>query len=65
LKHDANVETNRRKPLRPNRLSKWELRIRDYRVFYDVSIEEQRVKVVSVGVKRHNELVIRGEKVEL
>ena len=27
LTQGANVETNRRKPLRPNRLAQWELRI--------------------------------------
>jgi mRNA-degrading endonuclease RelE of RelBE toxin-antitoxin system len=35
LTHDANVETRRRKPLRPNRIAPWELRIDEYRVFYD------------------------------
>ena len=36
LTQDAHVETRRRKPLRPNRLAQWELRLGDYRVFYDV-----------------------------
>lgn len=35
MTHDANVETKRRKRLRPNKMAKWELRIDDYRVFYD------------------------------
>ena len=55
LTHDANVETRRRKPLRPNRLAPWELRVDDYRV----------LKVVAVGHKVHNDLHIRGKKVEL
>jgi hypothetical protein len=29
LTQDANVETTRRKPLRPNRLAQWELRLGD------------------------------------
>src|ERR1700720_3116203 len=64
LTHDANVETRRRKPLRPNRIAPWELRIQDYRVFYDFE-EDDIVKVVAVGHKEHNDLYIRGKKVEL
>jgi mRNA-degrading endonuclease RelE of RelBE toxin-antitoxin system len=64
LTHDANVETRRRKPLRPNRLASWELRIEDYRVFYDFE-EDDKVKVVAVGYKEHNDLYVRGKKVEL
>src|SRR6266498_541477 len=64
LTHDANVETRRRKRLRPNRIAPWELRIDDYRVFYDVA-EDDEVKVVAVGYKEHNDLYIRGAKVEL
>ena len=64
LSHDANVETKRRKPLRPNRIAAWELRIADWRVFYDFETENV-VKVVAVGHKEHNDLYIRGKKVEL
>src|SRR5437899_2946543 len=61
---DANVETRRRKPLRPNRIAQWELRIDDYRVFYDFE-EDDIVKVVAVGHKEHNDLYIRGTMVDL
>ncbi len=64
LTHDANVETRRRKPLRPNRIAPWELRIDEYRVFYDFEGDDI-VKVVAVGHKEHNDLYIRGKKVEL
>lgn len=64
LTHDADVETARRKPLRPNQISEWELRIKDYRVFYDFEAEDV-VKIVAVGQKKHNDLYIRGKKVEL
>jgi mRNA-degrading endonuclease RelE of RelBE toxin-antitoxin system len=63
LERDADVETRRRKRLRPNRLAPWELRIDDFRVFYD--IVEEEVKIVAVGHKEHNDLYIRGKKVEL
>ncbi len=66
LSADANVETRRRKPLRPNRIAPWELRIDDYRVFYDFDKDkEDEVKIVAIGHKEHNELYIRGRKVEL
>src|SRR6266496_1623632 len=64
LTHDANVETKRRKPLRPNRTAQWELRLDDFRVFYDFE-EEDVVKVVAVGHKEHNDLYLRGKKAEL
>lgn len=51
LAQDANVETRRRKPLRPNRLAPWELRLGDYRVFYDFE-EHDKVKIVAVGHQR-------------
>jgi len=64
LRFDAETPTRRKKPLRENPLAPWELRIDRFRVFY--TIEEGRtVKVVAVGHKEHNELFIRGEKVEL
>ena len=74
LKIDAEVQTKRKKPLRSNPIAPWELRIEKFRVFY--SIEEgkvakasegkiKNVKVVAVGHKEHNELFIRGKKVQL
>jgi mRNA-degrading endonuclease RelE of RelBE toxin-antitoxin system len=64
LMTDANVETKRRKQLRPNPLAPWELRIGDYRVFYDIE-EEDIVRILAVGKKVHNDLYIRGIKVEI
>jgi len=64
LTHDANMESNRRKCLRPNQVAPWELRIGEYRVFYDLEADNV-VKVVAVGRKKHNELYIRGRKVDL
>jgi len=61
---DADVETKRRKQLRPNPIAPWELRIGDYRVFYEVP-EAGVVRVLAVGDKRHNELFIRGRRVEI
>jgi addiction module RelE/StbE family toxin len=57
--------TKNRKPLRPNDISTWELRIDKYRVFYDVNIEDNLVIIKAVGWKEHNQLFIRGEEFKL
>lgn len=58
-------ETRHRKPLRPNELSTWELRIGAFRVFYDVEPASRLVRVKAVGWKEHNRLLIRGKEVPL
>ena len=62
LERQPAVETRNRKRLRPNQLAEWELRIDKFRVFYDVDTREGHVRVVSVGCKRGNRLVIREEE---
>ncbi|HET9228349.1 MAG TPA: type II toxin-antitoxin system RelE/ParE family toxin [Thermoanaerobaculia bacterium] len=56
------VPTLRRKPLRPNLLAPWELRIGDFRVFYDVEEGARIVMIRAVGWKEHNRLLIRGKE---
>nr|VFK18725.1 MAG: mRNA-degrading endonuclease RelE, toxin component of the RelBE toxin-antitoxin system [Candidatus Kentron sp. FM] len=66
LAHRPTVETRNRKPMRPNRLAPWELRIGDFRVFYDVAqFPESCVYVRAVGVKEHNILRIGRKVIEL
>jgi mRNA-degrading endonuclease RelE of RelBE toxin-antitoxin system len=66
LAHQPAVETRNRKPMRPNPLAPWELRIGKLRVYYDIQEEpEQRVTVVAIGVKDHNRIIIGGEEIEL
>ena len=66
LTHEPNVETKNRKPMRPNPVAPWELRIDPMRVYYDVESElAQVVKVRAIGIKDRNELRIGGEVVEL
>ena len=60
---EAGSQSRKRKPLRPNELATWELRIGAFRVFHDIDGDD--VKIIAVGVKAHNELYIRGKKVEL
>ena len=65
LVHEPLIETKNRKPLRPNDLAKWELKIRKYRVFYDADSEERTVKIKAVGWKKHNTLNIRNREFKL
>lgn len=64
LQFDANIETRKRRRLRPNPVAPWELRIGIYRIFYEIT-ERQIVKVLAVGHKEHNDLFIRGRKVDI
>ena len=60
------TETRNRKPLRPNPVAPWELRVGRMRVFYDVSeVPPQTVRVLAVGVKDRNVLRIGGEEIQL
>jgi mRNA-degrading endonuclease RelE of RelBE toxin-antitoxin system len=51
--------------LEENALAPWELRVGDFRVFYDVDAGAERVVVIAVGTKEHNTLRIGGEEIEL
>jgi len=57
--------TRNRKPLRPNDLASWELRVGDFRVFYDFNESAAEVTVKAVGEKQHNKLFIRGQEYTL
>ncbi len=59
------TRTRKRKPLRPNSLSSWALRIGKYRVFYDVDTGDNNVKIKAIGWKLHNRLIIRGKEFTL
>ncbi|CAN5764272.1 hypothetical protein BH23PLA1_BH23PLA1_36700 [soil metagenome] len=66
LTHQPNVETRNRKPMRPNPLAPWELRIGDLRVYYDVSeAPESIVHVRAIGVKDRNVVRIEGKEFPL
>jgi mRNA-degrading endonuclease RelE of RelBE toxin-antitoxin system len=64
LTTDADSESRRRKRLSANPVAPWELRVGDHRVFYEIEADAT-VTILAVGVKKHNELFIRGRKVEL
>src|SRR2546430_1414068 len=65
LSHEPGLETRHRKRLRPNPLAPWELRVGNLRVFYDIQEETSCVRIVAVGRKRGNRLVIADEEVLL
>ncbi len=66
LTHQPTTETKNRKPMRPNPVALWELRIGNLRAYYDVEEEPEPVVYVrAVGVKERNQIRIGGEIVEL
>ncbi len=66
LSGQPTVETRNRKPMRPNPVAPWELRIGNLRVYYDVEEEpNQKVFILAVGVKLRNRVLIGGEVIEL
>ena len=66
LFHEPLKETKNRKPLRPNPIAPWELRIEELRVFYEISSDEPNiVKILAVGYKKGNTLFIAGKAVKL
>ena len=66
LLHEPLKETRNRKPLRPNPIAPWELRVGHLRVFFEVAgAESGVVRILAVGRKRRNTLVIGGKEVQL
>lgn len=66
LSHEPLVETRNRKPMRPNPLAPWQLRIGNLRVYYDVEeVPESRVYIRAVGIKLRNKIRIGREVIEL
>lgn len=66
LLHEPLAETRNRKPLRPNPIAPWELRVGKLRVFYEVASGDPGVvRVLAVGKKAGNILIIGGQEIEL
>lgn len=65
LTHVPLTETRNRKKLRNNPLFPWELRIGNFRVFYEVNEDDRAVTILAVGSKEHQKLSIRGKEVQL
>jgi hypothetical protein len=59
-------ETRNRKPLRPNPIAPWELRVGSLRVFYEVAAAPAAVvRILAVGVKERNVVRIAGQEFQL
>ena len=65
LSHEPLTTTRNRKLLRDNPVASWALRIGEFRVFYDVSADDNVVSVRAVGRKERNLLFIRGMRITL
>ena len=66
LSANPTVVTRNRKPMRPNSIAPWELRLGSLRVYFDVFSEpEPLVVVLAVGVKERNAVRIGNKVVEL
>src|SRR5437660_5736547 len=67
LSHEPFVETTNRKPRRPNLRGRnlWELRFgpnNRFRVLYRPTAHRSTVRIVAIGVKQGNKLIVRGEE---
>lgn len=65
LRHQPDQAVRNRKPLRPNNLAGWELRVGVYRIFYDIVVDESRVEIIAVGIKQRQQLLIAGKEYNL
>lgn len=72
LTHEPLVETRNRKPLRPNPIAPWELRVGPLRAFYEVvshvpefETSTDIVRILAAGKKERNILRIAGEEIAL
>jgi mRNA-degrading endonuclease RelE of RelBE toxin-antitoxin system len=66
LLHEPLRETRNRKPLRPNPVAPWELRVGHLRIFYEVvGIDSGIVRILAVGQKQRNALMIGGKEIRL
>lgn len=66
LSYQPAVETRNRKPMRPNPLAPWELRIGELRVYYDVEeTPKPLVLIRAIGVKERNRVLIGNEEFKL
>lgn len=66
LQDQPAVEARNRKPMRPNPIAPWELRIGNLRVYYDIEDEPEHVVYVrAVGIKYRNSVRIGKEVIKL
>jgi hypothetical protein len=66
LRYEPLKETRNRKPLRPNPIAPWELRVGRLRVFYEAGLARGAiVRILAVGRKVRNGLIIGTKEISL
>ena len=65
LIYKPNDVTRNKKLLRDNPLADWELRVGPYRVFYDIEKTKRIVRILAIGIKDHEKIIIDGEEIIL
>ena len=64
--HESTVATRKRKPLRPNPIAPWVLRVSHLRVDYEVKGDpDPAVTVRAIGIKVRERVTIGGVEVDL
>jgi mRNA-degrading endonuclease RelE of RelBE toxin-antitoxin system len=63
LRHEPLIANRSRKPLRPNTVAPWELRIGSLRVFYEA--KRATVRILAIGKKKRDALRIGGREIKL
>jgi mRNA-degrading endonuclease RelE of RelBE toxin-antitoxin system len=65
LSQEPLTPARNRKPMRSNLIATWELRVGNFRVYYDVDADQRIVLIRAVGLKDRNRILIGGEQVDL
>jgi len=65
LRFHPDEEMRNKKLLRDNPLADWELRVQPFRVFYEVDAERKAVRIVAIGVKERDRLIVGGVEIEI
>ncbi|MBM4308031.1 MAG: type II toxin-antitoxin system RelE/ParE family toxin [Deltaproteobacteria bacterium] len=66
LQYQPAIETRNRKPMRPNPIAPWELRIGNLRVYYDIEDDPEYVVYIrAIGIKERNNVKIGKEVIKL
>ena len=65
LRYEPTAATRNRKRLQPNSTAEWELRLGQFRVFYDVDQQVRIVEIQRVGEKRGNTFFFRGQQEDI
>lgn len=62
LAYQPNIPTRNRKPMAPNTLADWELRVGELRVYYEVDEDCNLVSILAIGRKIRNRVYLGGEE---